>query len=115
MDAIQYLLPQTNFLQSWNEQLSNSYSPLQLIAFTALATTCGFSIYRFLFEHEEGILIRIREMVFRLARRLPMVQRKIAEARENTLKAACEDIAKSIAGHKFTLTLPEQGLSKVGF
>jgi hypothetical protein len=54
-------------------------------------------------------------MVFRLARRLPVVQRKIAQAREDTLKSVCEDIAKSVAGHQFTRILPEKGLSKVRF
>ena len=115
METIQLLLPQAKIFELWNEQLSKSYSPLQLITVTALVTTCGFSIYRFLFDHDEEILVRIREFVFRFARRLPMVKRKIAEARKSTLKAACEDIAKSVAGHKFTRTLPDQGLSKVGF
>lgn len=54
-------------------------------------------------------------MIFRLARRLPVVQRKIAEARKATLETVTKDIAKSIAGHEFTRTLPEQGLSRVKF
>ena len=54
-------------------------------------------------------------MIFRLARRLPMVQRKIVEAQEATLKSICEDLAKSVAGHEFTRILPEKGLSKVRF
>ncbi len=48
-----------------------------------------------------------------MARRLPIVQRKIAEAREATLKSVCDDMAKSIAGHEFIKTLPEKGLSQV--
>jgi hypothetical protein len=37
-----------------NEQLSNSFSPLQLITITALVTTFGLGIYRFLFAHDES-------------------------------------------------------------
>lgn len=59
------------------------------------------------------ISIRIRETIFRLARRLPVVQRKIAEARESTLKSVCNNIAKSVAGHEFIKILPEQGFSQV--
>ncbi len=50
-----------------------------------------------------------------MARRLPIVQRKITEARDATLKSVCDDIAKSIAGHEFTKILPNEGLSKVEF
>jgi len=50
-----------------------------------------------------------------MARRLPIVQRKIAEARDATLKSALDDIAKSVAGHEFTKILPNKGLSKVEF
>jgi hypothetical protein len=48
-----------------------------------------------------------------MARRLPVVQRKIAKAREDTLTSVCNDIAKSVAGHEFAKALPEKGLSKV--
>lgn len=61
------------------------------------------------------ISTRIRELIFRLARQLPFVQRKIAEARTATLKSVCDDMAKSIAGHEFIKVLPEKGLSKVNF
>lgn len=61
------------------------------------------------------ILIRVRNLIFRLARRLPVVQRKIAEARESTLTSVCNDMAKSIAGHKFIKSLPIQGFSQVKF
>ena len=37
-----------------NEQLSNAWSPLQLIVITAVITTFILSIYRFLFIHDEG-------------------------------------------------------------
>ncbi|CAF3291306.1 unnamed protein product [Rotaria sp. Silwood2] len=47
-----------------------------------------------------------------MARRLPNVKRKIAEARESTLKTVCNDLAKSVAGHEFTKVLPEKGLSQ---
>jgi len=46
---------------------------------------------------------------------LPFVQRKIAETRDATLKSVCDDIAKSVAGHEFTKTLPNKGLSKVEY
>ena len=61
------------------------------------------------------IFVRIRETIFRVARRLPVVQRKIAKAREDTLTSVCNDIAKSVAGHEFTKALPEKGLSQVKF
>ncbi|CAF1117488.1 unnamed protein product [Rotaria sp. Silwood1] len=124
MNAIQSLYlkilhefePQTNFLREktrlLNQQLINSLSPLQLIAITALVTTCGLSIYQFLFSHDEDISTRIREIIFRMARQLPAVKRKIAEAREATLKTVFNDIAKSVAGHEFTKVLPDHGLSQ---
>jgi hypothetical protein len=40
-----------------NEQLSNSFSPLQLIAITALVTAVTLNIYRFLFSHDEGTFL----------------------------------------------------------
>ncbi|CAF0955507.1 unnamed protein product [Adineta ricciae] len=108
--------PQLHFLQekarSLNQQLSSTYSPLQLVTTTALVTTCVIGVYRFIFIHEEDLVIRLRETVFRLARRLPVVQRQIAKAREDTLTSVCNDIATSIAGHKFIQSLPTQGLSK---
>lgn len=56
---------------------------------------------------------RLKQAVFRLARRFPYVQREIAAARDKTLKSACAEIAKSVEGHEFAQTLPENGLSKV--
>ncbi|CAF3222300.1 unnamed protein product [Rotaria sp. Silwood2] len=124
MDTIQSLYmkilhefePQANFLREKstlvNQQLINSLSPLQLIAITAIATTCGLSIYQFLFSHDEDISTRIQKIIFGMARRLPNVKRKIAEARESTLKTVCNDLAKSVAGHEFTKVLPEKGLSQ---
>ncbi|CAF1193940.1 unnamed protein product [Adineta steineri] len=95
-----------------NEQLRNSLTPLQLITITTLVTTFSISIYRFLFVNDEDISKRIQETIFRLVRRLPSVQRQIAKAREETLTSICNDIAKSVAGHTFSLALPEKGLSK---
>ncbi len=50
--------PQLSVLQeqahSLNEQLLNSFTPLQLIAITSLATAFGIGFYRFLFGHDEG-------------------------------------------------------------
>ena len=51
--------------------------------------------------------------VFRLARRFAFVQRKIAQARDDTLKSVYADMAKSVQGHKFAKALPEKGMSKV--
>ena len=56
---------------------------------------------------------RLKQAVFRLARRFPYVQREIAAARDKTLKSACAEIAKSVEGHEFAQALPENGLSKV--
>ena len=61
----------------------------------------------------EDLVVRIRNLIFRLARRVPAIKRKIAQVRESTLKSVCEDIAKSVAGHEFTKILPGTGLSKV--
>lgn len=65
MDTIQSysheFQPQIDFLKEkirlLNEQLNHTFSPLQLITMTALVTTFSFSIYRFLFAHDEGNLI----------------------------------------------------------
>ena len=54
-------------------------------------------------------------MVFRMARRIPMVKRKITEARESTLKSVRYELVKSISGHKFSTALPERGLFQVKF
>jgi len=59
------------------------------------------------------LIVRIRETIFRLIRRLPAVQRKITEAKEATLKSVCDEIARSVEGHEFTRKLPEKGLSQV--
>jgi hypothetical protein len=58
---------------------------------------------------------RIKQAIFRLARRLPVVQRQIAQAREDTLKSIRSDVAKSVKGHTFIRSLPEKGLSKVNY
>jgi len=50
-----------------------------------------------------------------LARRLPFVQRQIAQARDDTLKSINGTMEKSLKGHKFTHALPEKGLSKVKY
>ena len=55
----------------------------------------------------------MKQLIFRLARRIPAVQRKIAETSENTVKSACAEIAKSIQGHEFTQSLPLHGLRPV--
>ena len=51
--------------------------------------------------------------MFRLARRFAFVQRKIAQARDDTLKSIYADMAKSVQGHKFAKALPEKGMTKV--
>jgi hypothetical protein len=48
-----------------------------------------------------------------LARRLPVVQRQIAQARDDTLRSVYDNMAKSVRGHQFAKALPEKGLSKV--
>lgn len=50
-----------------------------------------------------------------MARRLPLVQREIAKARDDTLKSVYADMAKSIQGHEFAKALPEKGIPKVKF
>ena len=114
-----------------NEHLDETYSPFQLIALTALVIALGFSVYQFLFNHDEGetkpreitfrsivILLldlrtRLKHAVFRLVRRIPYVQREIVRTRDKTVKSVCEEIAKSVQGHEFAQALPENGLSKV--
>jgi len=61
------------------------------------------------------ILTRIKQAIFHLARRLPVVQRQIAKARDDALRSVHDDMAKSIKGHTFAKTLPEKGLSKVKY
>jgi hypothetical protein len=56
---------------------------------------------------------RIKELIFRLARRLPIVKRQIAQAREDTINSVCATMAKSTKGHQFAQALPKKGLSKV--
>ena len=58
-------------------------------------------------------MTRAKQMVFRLARRIPYVQREIAKARDDTLRSVYKDMEKSVNGHTFAQTLPEKGLSKV--
>ncbi len=48
-----------------------------------------------------------------MARRIPYIQRQIAQARDDTLKSIYADMSKSVQGHIFMKSLPEQGLSKV--
>jgi len=50
-----------------------------------------------------------------LARRLPVVQRQIAQARDDTLRSVYDNMAKSVRGHQFAKALPEKGLSKVKY
>jgi len=108
--------PQLIFLQeksrSLNEQLLQSFTPLQLIAITSLVTAVSIGVYRFLFSHDEDISTRIKQTIFRWARYLPMVQREIAKARNDTLKSVYADMAKSVQGHQFAKALPEKGLPK---
>jgi hypothetical protein len=59
------------------------------------------------------IQTRVKQAVFRLARRIPYVQRQIAKARDDSLKSIYADMVKSTKGHTFAYSLPEQGLSKV--
>jgi hypothetical protein len=61
----------------------------------------------------EDMVTRIKQSIFRLARRLPFVQRQIAQARHDTLSSVYADMTKSVQGHLFTKSLPEHGLSKV--
>ncbi|CAF2799877.1 unnamed protein product [Rotaria sp. Silwood2] len=98
--------------QLLNERLLNSFTPLELIAIASIVTACGIGFYRFLFGHDEDIPTRIKQTIFRLARHLPIVQREIAKARNDTLKSVYADMAKSIQGHEFAKALPEKGLSK---
>jgi len=95
-----------------NEHLSSSYTPLQLVAITTVTTACGIAFYRFLFGHDDDIPTRIKQTIFHLARRLPVVQRQIAKARDDTLRSVYADMAKSVRGHTFAKALPEKGLSK---
>jgi hypothetical protein len=108
--------------------LLNSFTPLQLVAITSLVTAVSIGFYRFLFGQDEGKLkdieklnkrifldipTRIKQLIFRLARHLPIVQRQIAQARDDTLRSVCANMAKSVKGHQFAQALPKTGLSKV--
>ncbi|CAF5122599.1 unnamed protein product, partial [Rotaria magnacalcarata] len=104
-----YLYEKTNSL---NRALTDSYSPLQLVAIASVLTACGISIYQFLFNNDEDIQTRVKQTIFRLARHLPIVQREIAKARNNTLKSIYADMEKSIEGHQFAQALPERSISK---
>ena len=50
--------PQVSFLgakaQSINEHLTKSYTPLQLIAITSIATAIGIGVYQFVFGDDES-------------------------------------------------------------
>ncbi|CAF1562285.1 unnamed protein product [Rotaria magnacalcarata] len=106
---LSYLYEKTNSL---NRALTDSYSPLQLVAIASVLTACGISIYQFLFSNDEDIQTRVKQTIFRLARHLPIVQREIAKARNNTLKSIYADMEKSIEGHQFAQALPERSISK---
>jgi hypothetical protein len=53
--------PQLSILQertrSLNEHLSDSYTPLQLVAITSVVTAVSIGVYRFLFSQDEGKII----------------------------------------------------------
>ena len=59
------------------------------------------------------VTTRIKQAIFRLARRIPAVQRQITKARDDTLRSVYHSMAKSIQGHQFAKALPKKGLSKV--
>lgn len=101
-----------NQAELFNQKLTQSWTPLQLIMITYLMTTCGYSLYQFLFNHDEDLQTRLKHAVFRLARRFAFVQQQIAKARDDTLRNVYATMAKSIEGHRFAQALPEQGLSK---
>jgi len=108
--------PQLEFIREQifllNESLIEYCSPLQLMFITAMVTATISYLYGFLFDRDENLQTRIKQTIFRLARRIPAVQRKIAKESERTVKSACREIAKSVEGHRFTQSLPENGLSK---
>ncbi|CAF1236111.1 unnamed protein product, partial [Didymodactylos carnosus] len=97
--------------KSINEAL-NSYSPLQLIIFTAIITSIVLWFYNFIFNNDEDIKVRLLQTIFRLLRRIPVIQRKIAQTKTNTLTSVYSDLAKSIHGHNFSTALPPKGLSE---
>ena len=51
--------PQLSFVQqkarSLNVHLSDSFTPLQLVAMTSLATAVSIGVYQFLYGHDEGM------------------------------------------------------------
>jgi hypothetical protein len=70
---------------------------------------------RLKFKFFADVSTRIKQTIFRLARRIPAVQRQIAQARTDTLTSVYGNMEKSVRGHQFAKALPEKGLSKVNY
>jgi hypothetical protein len=51
--------PQLSFLQqkarSLNGQLTDSFTPLQLVAMTSVVTAVSIGVYQFVYGHDEGM------------------------------------------------------------
>lgn len=100
---------------SVNAQFVNK-EPWQIVAVTTTTVLTSVYIYQVAFPSDpfdtDSVVAKIKKRVFKLARKIPYVRRKLEEETGKVAKLFQDDIKQSNAGLEYFLQLPNQGRSK---
>ncbi|KAK7111267.1 sphingosine-1-phosphate lyase 1-like [Littorina saxatilis] len=109
------LVPVGSALQSCKGFVNSTcedVEPWKIVLYTCGTTVVVLTLKEFLFHDDETLKNRARREFFRLAKKIPYVQRKIEEEMSKARQGIREGMEKSTAGAFFVQKLPAQGLSE---
>ncbi|KAF7274077.1 hypothetical protein GWI33_013237 [Rhynchophorus ferrugineus] len=96
------------------EAINSAFSgkqPWQIVSFTTSAVLFVVWLYDFV-DREESLLVRGKKTVFRLARYIPAVRRKVEQELTSINNGFQDDVAKRTSHLEYIVKLPDKGWSK---
>uniref|UniRef100_A0A8D9BBI9 sphinganine-1-phosphate aldolase n=1 Tax=Cacopsylla melanoneura TaxID=428564 RepID=A0A8D9BBI9_9HEMI len=101
-----------NIKISINSQFVNK-EPWQIVAMTTASVLTSVYIYETIFTRDpfdtDSLIGKLKKRVFKLARKIPLVRKKLEEESDKVAKIFTDDIKQSNAGLEYFLELPAQG------
>jgi len=91
-----------------NSSLKNE-EPVNIIIVSVTSTYILYKIWNYYSECEDGIPSTVKKWFFKTIKKIPWVQRKIADELEKTMLDLRMDVNSQLKGLEYNRSLPESG------
>lgn len=96
-------------VKSFINRVCGDLEPWQIVVYTGGTTFAVLYLRDFLFHDDENLTDRARKEFFRLAKKIPMIRKKIEEEMAKATSSIAESVNKNVEGG-YLLRLPATGL-----